>query len=264
MQLANTNNFTTIPSNFVSTSFSSSNSTGAAQPQWMLVHTTNADLNIRQDICRVRFTVPTDFAPPVMLYYRLTNFFQNHRRYVKSVDENQLKGQNLTAAQLNSDGSCTPLITAPNGKPYYPCGLIANSMFNGYPSTLSSLLMEDTFTPPVLLNVGGSSASNQTYNMTTRDIAWSSDTARFKKTTYTNDQVEPPPNWALRYPNGYTNERPIPDLSTFYELQVWMRTAGLPTFSKLALRNSNETLKAGTYQIDIALSIFRLIVRALT
>lgn len=100
--------------------------------------------------------------------------------------------------------------------------------------------------------------------MTTRDIAWSSDTARFKKTTYTNDQVEPPPNWALRYPNGYTNERPIPDLSTFYELQVWMRTAGLPTFSKLALRNSNETLKAGTYQIDIALSIFRLIVRALT
>jgi len=67
-----------------------------------------------------------------MLYYRLTNFFQNHRRYVKSVDEGQLQGQNLTAAQLEKDGSCIPLITAPNGKPYYPCGLIANSFFNGF------------------------------------------------------------------------------------------------------------------------------------
>jgi LEM3 (ligand-effect modulator 3) family / CDC50 family len=35
---------------------------------------------------------------------------------------------------------------------------------------------------------------------------------------------------------------------------VWMSPAGLPTFSKLALRNPNETMTAGTYQIDIAMS----------
>ena len=35
------------------------------------------------------------------------------------------------------------------------------------------------------------------------------------------------------------------------EFQVWMRTAGLPTFSKLALRNDNQTMKAGNYQVDI-------------
>ena len=86
---------------------------------------------IQQQVCLIRFTVPTDFTPPVMLYYRLTNFYQNHRRYVKSVDEGQLKGENKTAAQLSSDGGCTPLTVAPNGKPYYPCGLIANSLFNG-------------------------------------------------------------------------------------------------------------------------------------
>ena len=112
----------------------------------------------------------------------------------------------------------------------------------------------DTFSPPVMLNVEGSSALNRTYNMTKDDIAWSSDSARFGKTTYTNDQVEPPPNWFLKYPNGYNNVTPIPDLSTFYDLQVWMRTAGLPTFSKLALRNADEVMKAGTYQIEIALS----------
>jgi hypothetical protein len=102
--------------------------------------------------------------------------------------------------------------------------------------------------------VGDSGASNETYNMTTQDIAWLSDTSRFGKTTYTNDQVEPPPGWALQYPNGYTDENPIPNLATFYELQVWMRTAGLPSFSKLALRNAEETMKSGTYQIDIAMS----------
>jgi hypothetical protein len=114
----------------------------------------------------------------------------------------------------------------------------------------------DTFHPPVLLNVGGSSETNQTYNMTNQNIAWSSDSARFGKTTYTNDQVMPPPNWALRYPNGtYDDAHPLPDLSTWYEFQVWMRTAGLPTFSKLSLRNADEVMKAGTYQIDIEMSI---------
>jgi LEM3 (ligand-effect modulator 3) family / CDC50 family len=119
---------------------------------------------------------------------------------------------------------------------------------------LAYVLIEDTFAAPVLLNVGGSSASNKTYDMTTEGIAWSSNSARFGKTTYTNDQVEPPPNWVLQYPQGYTDDRPIPDLSTFYALQVWMSPAGLPTFSKLALRNPNETMTAGTYQIDIAMS----------
>jgi LEM3 (ligand-effect modulator 3) family / CDC50 family len=91
--------------------------------------------------------------------------------------------------------------------------------------------------------------------MSTAEIAWPSDTARFGKTTYTIDQVEPPPNWIHRYPDGYTEQNPIPDLSTFYEFQVWMKTAGLPTFSKLALRNENQVMKQGTYQITIDMSI---------
>ena len=131
MSTANATDFTNIPSDLVSTAFSSSNSTVATQPQWKLDFQNNTQLNINQPVCRIRFTVPTDFTPPVMLYYRLTNFYQNHRRYVKSVDEGQLQGNNKTAPQLDNDGGCTPLIAAPNGKPYYPCGLIANSLFNG-------------------------------------------------------------------------------------------------------------------------------------
>jgi hypothetical protein len=129
-QSANSTDFGPIPPELVSTAFSSPNSTSATETQWKTIKT-QSPFGFTQDVCQIRFTVPTDFTPPVMLYYRLTNFYQNHRRYVKSVDEKQLQGQNKSAAQLDSDGGCTPLTTAPNGKPYYPCGLIANSLFNG-------------------------------------------------------------------------------------------------------------------------------------
>ena len=70
--------------------------------------------------------------------------YQNHRRYVMSVDTSQLRGSaksayvmrliwNIAHATYRSDldgGDCKP-ITSQNGKPYYPCGLIANSVFNG-------------------------------------------------------------------------------------------------------------------------------------
>jgi len=117
--------------------------------------------------------------------------------------------------------------------------LIANSLFN------------DTINNPVALNPPHSNADNETYPMTNKGIAWSSDAELFKKTKYTWDQVMPPPNWHDRYPKGYTAENDIPDLSTYEEFQVWMRAAGLPTFSKLARRNDNDIMKAGVYQIRI-------------
>ena len=65
------------------------------------------------------------------MYYGLTNFYQNHRRYVKSRDDSQLLGEKMTASQLTQD--CQPFRTynetANIG--YAPCGAIANSLFNG-------------------------------------------------------------------------------------------------------------------------------------
>lgn len=64
----------------------------------------------------------------VFLYYGLTNFYQNHRRYVKSRDDVQLLGK------LSKDPSpdCAPYKIENNtNKPIAPCGAIANSMFDG-------------------------------------------------------------------------------------------------------------------------------------
>jgi hypothetical protein len=67
---------------------------------------------------------------PVYMYYRLTEFYQNHRQYIKNVDPAQLLGTPVDVGTAKSN--CDPVATnADASKIIYPCGLIANSMFNG-------------------------------------------------------------------------------------------------------------------------------------
>lgn len=132
-------------------------------------------------------------------------------------------------------GDCKP-ITSIGGKPVYPCGLIANSVFN------------DSYTQPILIDQA------QTYNFTAKGITWKNEHQKYKEAGYASpSDVVPPPNWALRYPDGYTE---FPDLRDDEHFQVWMRTAGLPTFRKLFFRNDDETMVAGRYRIQAYMSAF--------
>lgn len=186
------------------------------------------------DRCYVRFNVPQEMGSPVFFYYHLTNFYQNHRRYVESFDTDQLKGKNRATSAIKGS-KCKPL-DVDGDKPYFPCGLIANSMFN------------DTFSQPQRLV----NNTKETYAMSKDGIAWASDADLYKNTSYGPDDVLPPPNWQKRYPDGkYSQEYPPPDLSTNQAFQVWMRTAGLPTFSKLYQKNDNTALEAGEYEVVI-------------
>lgn len=230
-------NFGTIPSDNVRTSFR----TGSPkeQPRWQTVNQTVKGRRELDHICTLEFEIPNNLPAPIFFYYRLTNFYQNHRRYVKSVDERQLKGEAVTLGALRGSDACSPLISdSETGKPYYPCGLIANSLFN------------DTFSHPLWITANNG-ADNETYFMTDKGIAWESDRDRYKKSSYKNSDVMPPPNWRKEYPDGYTDEKPIPDLSQREDFQVWMRTAGLPTFSKLARKNTTAPMLKGTYYVNI-------------
>eukprot|EP00960_Hanusia_phi_P044156 756488-Hanusia_phi.AAC.4 len=91
--------------------------------------------------CAITVVLENDIPGPVYFYYTLTNFFQNHRRYVASQDPVQYRDKwTVDAAGLPSTGSfgaCWPLETYNEtvlGKQetiyYYPCGLGALSMFN--------------------------------------------------------------------------------------------------------------------------------------
>jgi LEM3 (ligand-effect modulator 3) family / CDC50 family len=82
-----------------------------------------------QNQCVIQFDVAADLDPSILLYFKLTNFYQNHRRYVKSLDANQLRGDFRSVGDLRN-GNCKPVAIRDN-KPVYPCGLIANSIFNG-------------------------------------------------------------------------------------------------------------------------------------
>lgn len=96
--------------------------------------------------CNITLEITADMQGPVFVYYQLDNFYQNHRRYVKSRDYKQLMGQTRTEGEIKTP--CDPiylnsqLVTAGITQAYnpkikldptgvaIPCGLIAKSLFN--------------------------------------------------------------------------------------------------------------------------------------
>lgn len=179
--------------------------------------------------CHLPFNLTEDFKGEVYFYYGLTNYYQNHRRYVKSRDDNQLLGR----LSLTPSSDCDPFARAEeNGvmKPIAPCGAIANSLFN---DTLTLHSVESNGDVPVLRT----------------GIAWASD----KRTKFRNPEgnleeafanFTKPVNWRV---NIWQLDPGNPDNNGFQneDLIVWMRTAALPTFRKLYRRVDHSQVGFG-------------------
>ncbi|KAE9554122.1 hypothetical protein FO519_002659 [Halicephalobus sp. NKZ332] len=167
--------------------------------------------------CRIGLTVNETFEGDVYFYYGLTNYFQNHRRYLKSRNDKQLMGD------LSSTSECDPydkVNTSTGVKPIAPCGAIANSMFN------------DSFT---LLDQNGVPVS-WTYS----GIFWDVDKDRkFKNPTLKPGQSLCDAFSSSARPLSWTIDPCMLDPSNddnngFLNMDfiVWMRTAALPNFRK--------------------------------
>lgn len=197
--------------------------------------------------CCVPFTLEQDFKGKVYMYYGLSNYYQNHRRYVKSRDDSQLLGR----LDPTPSSDCNPFgIGIENGteKPIAPCGAIANSMFN---DTLNLRHKGERNSSIVLLKTG---------------IAWPSDkNIKFRNPPYPPgckkdclkqafDNFTKPKSWqkpifdldpSNEENNGFQNE----------DFIVWMRTAALPTFRKLYRRidhsqkSYQDGLRRGDYEL---------------
>lgn len=229
-----------IPGDNIITAFKT-DSSAPANAKWSKVNNVTVDYGRGQPVnvtqCVVEFTLPEDFTAPVLFYYRLSNFYQNHRRYVQSFSDKQLSGDALSLKDVDKS-DCDPMRSDGDEKlPYYPCGLIANSLFN------------DTYSSPQLLG-GDDPVVYEMKNNT--DIAWDSDKELYGKTKYKPNEVLPPPNWRRLWPDGYKDDLPIPNIEEWEGFMVWMRTAGLPTFSKLYQRNDDEPMRQGTYRVTIS------------
>lgn len=176
---------------------------------------------------------------PIFVYYSLEGFYQNHRRYIASLDYEQLRGQNQTWQNIRSN--CYPYSNIKN-KIIAPCGAIANSMFM------------DRFRIRFRLN-------NHKYNyifIQEKHISWPSDKfVLFKNPPTGFGRFEKPINWSIRVDeldlkdannNGFQNEH----------LMVWMKVAAFSTFRKLwgrinieSLFPNEKNLPPGSYQLEI-------------
>ena len=170
---------------------------------------------------------------PVFIYYGLTNFYQNHRRYVKSRDDKQLYGDINRAPTPD----CDPFATTNGSQKYAPCGAIANSLFN---DTIQLEWKNGDNWQPVPLNRTG--------------IAWESDkkykfqnpehdgTIEGLKRAFENAGTVKPMDWQKNIWDLDTETKdPVTDKYTNNGFQnedliVWMRTAALPNFRKLYRR----------------------------
>lgn len=214
------------------------NNSAVENAQWKLEKDESQAYDDERNVCKIQFHVPQELKGPLYFFYRLEKFHQNHRRYVKLFSEDQLNGDAASVDTIkNTVGlNCQPLSVDANGKRIYPCGLIANSLFN------------DTFGSTLAATNG----SGSDYTMTDTGIAWSHNGNRFQKTKYNFEDIVPPPNWVKMFPNGY-NATNVPDILTWSQFQNWMFTSALPEFNKLALRNDHDALAAGIYEVTIGL-----------
>ncbi|KAK3988284.1 ligand-effect modulator 3 family [Cladorrhinum sp. PSN332] len=242
---APTADFEQIPPDYIQAHFSVKNENlDPFKSQWKKeVRTVEvANYTADRDYCVVKVNIPEDLKPTISFFYRLDNFYQNHRRYVNSFNAKQLLGDAVDGSTIN-DSTCDPLTHGLDFKNetkiIYPCGLVANSLFN------------DTFANPKLLNVRDSTENFTTYEMSTKGIAWSGTKDLYGPTKYTLDQIIPPPYWKEKYKFGYTENNPPPNFKEDEAFQNWMMLAAAPNFYKLAMKNDKDVMQAGTYQIDI-------------
>nr|BAE41961.1 unnamed protein product [Mus musculus] len=201
--------------------------------------------NVTSCACTINFTLKQSFEGNVFMYYGLSNFYQNHRRYVKSRDDSQLNGD--PSALLNPSKECEPY-RRNEERPIAPCGAIANSMFN---DTLELYLVANESDPkpiPIPLkkkgiawwtdknvkfrNPPGKESLEEKFKDTIKPVNW-------HKAVYELDPED-------ESNNGFINE----------DFIVWMRTAALPTFRKLyrlieRRDDLHPTLPAGQYFLNI-------------
>ena len=183
--------------------------------------------------CQINFTITKDLKKNLTVFYRLKNFYQNHRRYIKSKSSKQLKGNWLPEEEIKDD--CYPITLnrhiylglrsfnnvninhteLPQDQVAFPCGLIAKSFFN------------DTFS--LKKKKEKEEQEDEIIQIEAKGIALEIDKEKFK--------------------NLETPERQWKDIED-ERFIVWMRPSALPDFRKPWGR-INTDLKKGEYILYI-------------
>jgi hypothetical protein len=207
--------------------------------------------------CQVSFQLSEDVDGPLYVYYQLRKYYQNHRRYFKSISYPQLLGLRLSESDVQL--ACSPLLK--NGSTLLnPCGLVANSFFNDiitFDNTNTQLSMDEN---KIALTIDRNDLFKQVDGFQFREVA-SCDVpcAGVDLPTTCNCYYESKTNTTYRYyyPDDDTVQylyESYPDIIspidgvTNQHFMVWMRISSLPTFRKLygVIGGDDTKLQAGT------------------
>jgi len=206
--------------------------------EWLEENKTLVDYAQDPCVCKKEIEVEKDMAKPVYMYYGLTNFYQNHRRYVKSRDEKQLLGD-ITD---NPSDDCAPFARDPSGKPYVPCGAIANSLFN------DKITISDSENSEIPLEKTGIAwESDKKYKFQNPDLPTGFNTLE----EYLKNKTAKPKDWIKNLWELDTNDTNNNGLLN-EDLIVWMRTAAFPNFRKL-YRRIEQPLKGGNKKYTLSI-----------
>ena len=167
--------------------------------------------------CNITITIKKKMKKNIFIYYQLDGFYQNHRRYMSSKSEDQLKGKYITLSDMKKRKECDPAITISDMKINFngsqddiaiPCGLMAKNYFND-----SYTIWKDS--------------SNKTIIVNETNIARKSDREKYK----------------IPIIEGWIN-------LTDEHFLVWMRPSPLPNFNKLWGRIESD-LDEGNITVEI-------------
>ena len=173
------------------------------------------------------FNIPEKMKKPIMIYYQIDDFSQNHRVYMESKSDKQLKGEDLSKEDLEKSGECEYALTNkemnifPWREQYaeevaIPCGLMAKSY------------LRDEF-----INW---SNNGKEINPRIENIAYKSDKEKYNNIDY--DETQMSKQWA-----NMSDER----------FMIWMRPSPFSNVRKLWGIIDEEDIEKGKVEVQINL-----------
>jgi len=166
---------------------------------------------------------------PILIYYYIENFHQNHRGYEDDRDDKQLAGKTIEGADC-----------ANNTRNVQPCGFAANTMFTDKIADIKFASGDSQVT-------GG--MNNPKLK---EDLSYSMEKYAYAAPMHPSSASQwptKPERWTEEMHENY-----FANNSSFMEdFKVWMRLAPLPKFQKLWYRMGDQMdkLEKGTIEIEV-------------
>ena len=166
------------------------------------------------DNCSITFSIEEKMTKPIMIYYQIDEFSQNHRVYMDSKSNKQLNGEEVSKEDLEKSGECDNMVLNKDIGVYYlnpddvayPCGLMARSYFR------------DRYLDWQI--------NGKEINVTVENIAYKSDKKKYEKIGYNEEK-----HWI-----NMTDEH----------FMIWMRPSPFSNPRKLWGIIEEEDIEAGS------------------